>query len=129
MKVTNYENSKRLAELRFKAETACAYKKWKNGYDLFRALESRNDWEGAIPAYDLETILDALPKSIQFDGETFTFRLTKNYVGYHLCTMDYVSQPNLEVRPLEGESLADTAVRLLIELHEQGLIKFGESND
>ncbi|MBM5783153.1 MAG: hypothetical protein FJ368_07040 [Pelagibacterales bacterium] len=56
--------------------------------------------EPLIPAYDLETLIDALPNFIA------------NGSGTEKC--------------LVIDAAADCAARLLIKLHEQGLIKFGE---
>lgn len=78
-----------------------------------------------FPAYDLETILEALPNSLEQGARITHLELNKDFVGYVSGTWD---NDGLEAEREVGEPLADTAARLLIKLHEQNLIKFGGDN-
>jgi hypothetical protein len=105
MKTTSYETSKKLAKIGFKAE---AHHKFLYSY------------------YDLETILEALPTKIargEGRAPTSSFIFTKDGMGY-------AQKPQIEFQEFiehhENASLADTAARLLILLHEKGLINFNE---
>lgn len=120
MKVTNLETSQNLKELGFEAETDYNYFLCNNGYQLFHHSERTIAWDKGIPAYDLETILEALPKVLQ---------------GYELCiyfgasfeaTKITYNWQKLEVKQNWKESLANTAGRLLVKLLEDNIIKLGE---
>lgn len=126
MKTTSYEISKRLAEIGFKAKFDFVYlRDGKNTHFVSEIVLLFSDEikKGVvIPSYDLETILEALPSLIE-----------PNYsrIKVNLCVRKHgIFYENDEecqfYQEKEGESLADTAARRLIELHEQGLIKFGE---
>lgn len=73
---------------------------------------------------DLETILEALPTSIEHNNTEYHFWLWNDGIGY------YPNYDNESVYDMgngifefsENESLADTAARLLIKLTEQGII-------
>jgi hypothetical protein len=117
-KTTNYEISKKLSEIGFKAETC------KMVYEKPLAMISDRPQIG-ISAYDLETLLDALPSTI----ENIHFRMNKGGLWYeNLCNCDsdqscpVESYCHIEIK--NNESLADTAGRMIIELHEKNLIKF-----
>jgi len=79
---------------------------------------------------DLETLLDALPSSIPYKNEYYYFFLWGNTLGYYYENSEYRDNYNMgdglyEFSKLSlDESLADTAGRLIIELHEKNLIKF-----
>ena len=106
IKTTNYEISKKLKEIGFKAEAEKCWAKIRNSvlseFHLvnldYAVPQNCDEW---VLSYDLETLLDALPPSI----------INYNYDPYGF---------NKE----ENESLADTAGRLIIWLHEKNLIKF-----
>lgn len=106
MKVTNYEISKRLKELGFKAESVFT---WTRDKKIFHIAEVDGYME--TKAYDLETILEALPKNALY----FEFGLKGNQFLVKSCE-DMVFQK-------KDESLADTAARLLIILIEKGLVE------
>jgi len=99
-KTTNYEISKKLAEIGFKAKAEKCWAKIRHSVlseiDLvnldFTVPQHCDEW---VLSYDLETLLDALPEIINIG-------LSRN----------------------KNESLADNAGRLLILLHEKNLIKF-----
>jgi hypothetical protein len=96
MKTTNYEISKKLAEIGFRAETSTS----------ISMLETKD-----YPSYDLETLLSALPDTIG------------GCLMIHKEGM-YYQESMIEVQKQKNESLADTAGRLIIELCENNLIKF-----
>lgn len=131
MKTTNYKISKKLAEIGFRADT-------KNWWILSAVnepthqLKTYNRFEDYVGdnyrAYDLETILDALPKQHDFFSRgvgKYELRIWyhegKAFVGYqNYAGFDKVMTFEQE----QNESLADTAGRLIIELYEKNLIKF-----
>ena len=83
------------------------------------------------PAYDLETILDALPSVIEKEGSgnNIYFKMNKNRVWYENscnCDSSEYCPVNIYYRidRQKNESLADTAGRLLIQLFEAGIINF-----
>jgi len=127
-RTTNFEISKKLKEIGFKADCSYFYFHSDNNDCEANSLEkygfdkiSECDIEDKYyPAYDLETLLDALPDLILGENKyKENYRLTYNSVlGFFY--------PNLEkgFYKKENESLANTAGRLLILLHEKNLIKF-----
>lgn len=120
MKVTNYEISKKLKEIGFKAETEINWVEYQK-YDRDKEIITWHDdqrletWEtvnSLCRAYDLETLISALPKSIIYIEESFHFReYSDSYIAFSLSKVG-------------EESLADCAARMLILLYEKGLIKF-----
>ena len=136
-KTTSYEISKKLEEAGFSrqpfwiwtSEQCCA--PYQTNYDGFRS-------------YDLETMLDALPESIQYkkykSSNCYYFCLraplrfseTNKTLGYYCECNEYMDNYRMgeedgifEFSKLSpNESLADTAGRLLLLLHEKNLIKF-----
>jgi len=118
-KTTNFEISKKLAEIGFEAETSTS----------ISMLETKD-----YPSYDLETLLDALPKAFGVMQEIYE-------TGFHLNidlnenaqTFSYIEDGLLSLQEhheeafvikTQEESLADTAGRMIILLHEKNLIKF-----
>lgn len=131
MKVTSFEISKKLAEIGFKDYSGQFYKT-RNGDLLSNILvgHGQNDYScDYLPTYDLETILDALPPFFSIkDKVERQFFLYKESVGY-----DYLDGFGTNTKDINfcfvrkaNESLADTAARLLIKLHDAGLVKFKE---
>jgi len=118
MKVTNYENSKRLAEIWFKAPHCGGW--FAEGGFTFD-ISADFDWA----AYDLETILEALPDSLNHLGFETQLELTKDAIGYYATEGDEESgfAIAVEISKKENESLADCAARLLIMLFEKKLIE------
>ncbi len=129
LKKTNEEISKKLKEIGFEAETDIV-----ENYELY-------------PSYDLETLINALPDSITReyksaeDGTIKEFEeklvIAKNeiwYKCYDIETSDdaneywreygYYAKFSEVVKSWNGESLADTAGKLLIKLFEAGIINF-----
>lgn len=110
MKTTNFEISKKLAEIGFKPNDEES-KIWN--------YEGQVKWE--YPAYDLETLIDALPKNIGSNQQLRIWFGEDTFIGYQNWN-GFV--PELTIKQKENESLADTAGRLLIKLHETGIINF-----
>jgi len=115
MKTTNYEISKKLAEIGFSRQ---AFWVW-TSKDCCCPYETHFD---GFRAYDLETLLDALPKKLKKYGELGTLFRSGFILGYNLQNFDDLSQ--LLQYQRQGESLADTAGLLIIWLYEENLIKF-----
>lgn len=97
MKTTNYEISKKLAEIGFRAETSTS----------ISMLETKD-----YSSYDLETLLDALPE------------INKQLPLICFSGITYLDPVNIGLSRNKNESLADIAGRMLILLHEKNLIKF-----
>jgi len=120
---TNYEISKKLAEIGFSRQ---AFWVW-TSKDCCCPYETYLD---GFRAYDLETLLDALPREIPHKNHKKLFgmlvNLTINFIpkkdivniGYSFGSFDFIETKK------NNESLADTAGRLIILLHEKNLIKF-----
>lgn len=84
-----------------------------------KEIEEKLKEIGYIGNTDLETILEALPEKIE--GWVFV-GINKESISYtkpHWRDPDYLS-----VAKQNNESLANTAARLLILLHEKGIVKF-----
>lgn len=124
MKTTNFKNSKKLADIGFKAgsdfswnlrTTYCGntskvqyFIKYANGF---------NEGKEIFKSYDLETLLEIIlgKKETSFEESLV---LTKNCISYESnLTRDYI-----DIERVENESLADTAARLLVKLVRKGLI-------
>jgi hypothetical protein len=119
IKTTNYEISKKLAEIGFRAECSYFYFHGDNndcetsslekyGFDKIDDCDIEDKY---YPAYDLETLLSALPDTIG------------GCLMIHKEGM-YYQESMIEVQKQKNESLADTAGRMIIELYENNLIKF-----
>jgi len=132
-KTTNYEISKKLAEIGFRAETGFYWYEYDKGEEMRYIADA--DGAGKYKAYDLETMLDALPSSIEYKNEYnvilyYEFFLQNHKLGYYYERGEYRSDYNMDDGIFEfsklslDESLADTAGRLIILLHEKNLIKF-----
>jgi hypothetical protein len=128
MKVTSYKISKKLKEIGFKAETEInwvEYQKYNRDKEIITWHEDERveTWESVdslCRAYDLETILEALPTRIEgqqklcFDKDSF---------GYFKAESINCSDIEVICERLQKESLTDCAARMLILLYEKGLIK------
>jgi hypothetical protein len=126
MKTTNLETSKKLKELGFEAET---HLYWKNEKRIMSLVYHTSfDFPpplNLVPAYDLETILEALPKSIEELGKLYFFDMTKlDFVYSNMIDGDI--EGCYYHNKKENESLANTAGRLLIKLLEDNIIKLRE---
>jgi len=122
MKTTSYEISKELAEAGFVAKADFFWVEL--GEDLFRIHLSQShlvpESVKRIIAYDLETILEALPNVVN-DYEELNIK--KHEICYYYFDYNSVIYET-GVEKQENESLADTAARLLILLHKKGMVNF-----
>jgi hypothetical protein len=116
-KTTNYEISKKLAEIGFKAKANHGWHKDNLESEPAEFISNYAFSTNYIKAFDLETLLDALPEKTEI-----IINQLSNKRGFYL---DYGSRGDeIFVKIKENESLADTAGRLIILLHEKNLIKF-----
>lgn len=130
MKTTSYEISKQLAEAGFKQETDFYWAKWNEGDpELVHAKDGTPSLIEKVLAWDLETILKALPKQHDLRRGIGMYELRiwyhegKAFIGYqNFNGFDKVMTLEQE----QNESLADIAARLLILLESKGLINFKE---
>jgi hypothetical protein len=138
MKTTSYEISKKLKEAGFEAETNFYWYCYDNGREMRHIADA--DGKGDVEAYDLETLLDALPESIQYKKYKSSdwyylflrapsrFSETNKTLGYYCECHEYRDNYSMgngifEVSKLSpNESLADTAGRMWLLLKEKGLI-------
>ena len=113
MKTTNFEISKKLAEIGFKKNSIIGYftSKCGGGGRFYVSDGIRDGYTLECYLFDLETLLDALPNTIS--GPLMIYKEGM-----------YYQESMIEVAKLENESLADCAGKLLILLYEKNLIKF-----
>jgi hypothetical protein len=130
-KTTNYEISKKLKEIGFDKETNFYFTEV--APDKFEAQYYTNNKKYLLlKSYDLETILDALTKNISKMGHVYPTGYHLNINFSQLSTISYIEDDLHSLRDNHpvfvekrgNETLADTAARLLILLHEKNLIKF-----
>ena len=132
MKTTSYEISKQLAEAGFEAETQFYCVKWNEGEpELVHESQQTPNLIESVPAWDLETILEALPKNIiTYPDEKITeqpiekLRLEMDEIGYYFSDKDDYGRDNCftYLHREESESLADCAARLWLKLKQEGLV-------
>jgi hypothetical protein len=140
MKTTSYKISKQLLEAGFKAENDFWNSRPSAKNDFFWARWDTNSkfvlvhktdttpymLNSYIPAYDLETILEALPKQHDFFSRgigKYELRIWyhegKAFVGYqNFDGFDKIMTFEQE----QNESIADTAARLWLELKKKKII-------
>jgi hypothetical protein len=129
IKTTNYEISKKLAEIGFKAEAEFFFYLDKPDYGAWHISEGikgqilANKKDDCLPSYDLETLLDALPHNFMLEKKIKFLNMNQSEIGYKTGSSDIYDYQLLCHRRKE-ESLADTAGRLIILFHEENLIKF-----
>ena len=122
IKTTNYEISKKLAEIGFRAECSYFYFHGDNndcetsslekyGFDKIDDCDIEDKY---YPAYDLETLLYFLKKTEKEITIISKFKTR----GVNFDNKINIFQEN------DDESLADMLGRLIIILHEKNLIKF-----
>ena len=137
MKTTSYEISKKLKEAGFEADADYYWIESKvinKGIICvknYRFDDYESGSEKLCKSFDLETLLDALPSVIERKGwgNDIYFKMNKNGFWYeNSCSCDSSEYCPLEtyyhIDRQKNESLADTAGRLLLLLHEKNLIKF-----
>ena len=129
MKTTNFEISKKLKEAGFEAESSFFWCRLDKDLIRIHISQSHSVPESIdkIKAYDLETILDALPAFIEHNNITYALWVWNNGIGYYPNYDKYSGEGvyNMENGIYEfgdDESLADTAGRLWLMLKEKGLI-------
>jgi hypothetical protein len=119
-KTTNFEISKKLAEIGFKAETGFYWYEYDKGEEMRYIADA--DGAGKYKAYDLETLLNILPKTLPNKLELrIWFDENNAYIGYQ--NFEGFDKA-LNLKQEKNESLADTVGRFIILLHEKNLIKF-----
>lgn len=113
-KTTSYEISKKLKEAGFDAESSFFWCRLDKDLIRIHISQSHSVPESIdkIKAYDLETILDALPK------------INKQEYSTLLCSdgIVYVNDDYISVGKEKNESLADTAGKMWLLLKEKGLV-------
>jgi hypothetical protein len=122
-KTTNYEISKKLAEIGFDKETNFYFTEI--APDKFKAeYYSNNNKYFLLKSYDLEILINALPEKIKVGID----RPPQSKFYFDKISFGYAKEPKIEFqfycRIQENESLADTAGRMIILPHEKNLIKF-----
>ena len=143
MKTTSYEISKKLKEIGFSKKSHQFYwVKYKN--DIMPQEPKLEHWEKIaytlereeFPAYDLETLLEALPKYVARNSDTCG---EKNSLQVCVASKQIYYDDDLGIykgyrdlkqlfftTTIDNESLADTAGRLLIKLFEAGIVNFNK---
>ena len=136
MKTTSYEISKKLKEAGFEAETEYYWHAINDKIELYHVARAGL---GDVKAYDLETMLDALPESIQYKSSNcyylclrapLRFSETNKTLGYYCECNEYMDNYRMgeedgifEFSKLSpNESLADTAGKMWLMLKEKGII-------
>lgn len=129
MKTTNYEISKQLAEAGFETYTEFYY------VADAKCISQGNDAEDYelvhmdcgymqklkycfnYPAYDLETILDALPRGLRVEGKYWELGLHFREFGESIS----YNNGSIAVYLEENESLADVAAKMWLKLKKEDL--------
>jgi len=123
-KTTNYEISKKLSEIGFNQETISYFRKTDKELFINTPPNLKDPEEFFLKSYHLETLLDALPEEREGFGGDAYFKMNKNGLWYESKSWNCPVEINYYIKKLENESLADTAGRMIILLHEKNLIKF-----
>jgi len=116
-KTTNYEISKKLAEIGFSRQPFWVW----TSKDCCCPYETHLD---GFRAYDLETLLEALPNFIENGNGTKNCLVVDVAFGEIYYEGDCENDALFITRTRNNESLADTAGLLIIWLYEENLIKF-----
>ena len=127
MKTTSYKISKQLAEVGFKAENDFFWVRWdtKTKIKLIHKTDTTPYLRDSyVKAYDLETILEALPNFIANKNKGENCLVIDVAFGVIHYEGDSDNETMFITTTEENESLADTAARLLLLLHKKNLIKF-----
>lgn len=125
-KTTSYEISKKLFEAGFEAETDFYWYCYDKGQEMRHIADA--DGKGNVKAYDLETILDALPAFIDHNNITYALWVWNNGIGYYPNYDKYsgegvYNKENSHIGYfLVDKSLADTAGKMWLLLKEKGLV-------
>ena len=121
-KTTNYEISKKLAEIGFKAEAEKCWAKIRHSvsseFNLvnldFAVPQNCDEW---VLSYDLEILLNALPHNFMLEKKIKFLNMNQSEIGYKTGSSD-IYDYQLLCHRMKEESLAETAGRLIIWLHE-----------
>lgn len=129
MKTTNYEISKQLAEAGFEAETQFYLVKWLEGEpELVHENQQTPNLIESVPAYDLETILEALPNFIENKnkGENLFYKSNCLIIDVAFGEIHYEGDSDNDAMFIttaeENESLADCAAKMWLKLKKENLI-------
>lgn len=132
MHITSFEISKKLAEIGFFRKNHQFYwVEYKN--EITPQKPKLEYWEKVFcnlrreqfPAHDLETIFDALPMGIDKDDKRYDLIINQRvFFSYNDDEGNELEE--FSIMQEGEESLADTAARLLIKLHEAGIVEFKE---
>ena len=127
MKVTSFEISKKLAEAGFEAKPEFYWVKWNEGEpELIHRSEPTPALIEKVAAYDLETILGALPNFIANKNKSENCLTIDVAFGEIHYEGDSENDALFITTTKENETLADTAARLLLLLIEKGLLTFNK---
>jgi hypothetical protein len=121
MKTTNYEISKKLAEIGFNQQTDFYWYCYDDGKGVRHIADA--DGKGNFKSYDLETLLDALPHNFMLEKKIKFLKMNQSEIGYETESSP-IYDYQLLCHRMKEESLADTAGRLIILLESKNLIKF-----
>ena len=122
MKTTNYQISKQLAEAGFAAATEFYWVKWNAGEpELVHEKEQTSALIEKVGAWDLETILEALPNFIANKNKGENCLVIDVAFGEIHYEGDSDNEAMFITTTKENESLADTAAKLWLKLKQEGL--------
>lgn len=128
MKTTSYDISKKLAEIGFSPIPLQHTHSWvDNGFEveLYANGAPCPNIVQTYPAYNFDTIWDALPEKIKIDNSPHSpewLSLYKTDIGYGSMALPEEMRIRVDIK--DDESLADTAARMLLLLESKGLVKF-----
>lgn len=120
MKTTNYEISKQLAEAGFKAKSIFGWHV--DGKECAPAYPLSPTATGYFWSYDLETILDTLPRGLRrglrVEGKYWELGLHFREFGKSIS----YNNGSIAVYLEENESLADVAAKMWLKLKQEELV-------
>ena len=119
-KTTSYEISKKLKEAGFKAETNFYWYCYDNGREMRHIADA--DGKGDVEAYDLETLLDALPDFIANKNKGENCLVIDVAFGEIHYEGDSDNDTMFITTMEENESLADVAGKMWLMLKEKGIV-------
>lgn len=121
LKTTSFEVSKQLLEIGFKQEPCFM---WKDK-DTCEPFQEGKD---SIPSYDLETLIDSLPRKLELPNEKQCYSLSlETPIKGH----DYIKYANVSRRRLfciqkENDLFVNTVAKLILQMHKEGFVNFDE---
>lgn len=125
MITTNYLISKQLAEKGFSEQVGFLDYYFNTDKEL-RHRDQENYLDGQNTevdcfSYDLETILEALPKEIELEDGDYYFTMGGYYGGWRIAYQVSVKAKYIFTTS-KNESLADTAAKMWLKLKKDNLI-------